>query len=103
MRKRLTPVKAIRLFCLEFCGLNGGSAKSVRECSQKRPEDCPLWPWRLGHDPARAGKAGNPNFRKRPIQIGHRSDLGPGVGKKHTARTAQVQAENQCELGREAI
>jgi hypothetical protein len=50
--KALRPLKAIRAKCLD-CG--GGSQAEVRLCEI---EDCPLYPYRLGHNPARAGKGG---------------------------------------------
>lgn len=40
-----TPVKAIRLKCLECCC---DSAYEVKLCPS---EDCPLWPFRMGHNP----------------------------------------------------
>lgn len=45
MRKRLTPVKAIRAKCLDCCC---ESVKEVRECTVK---NCPLWPYRMGRRP----------------------------------------------------
>jgi hypothetical protein len=43
--KVLTPLKAIRAFCLECCG---GSRKEVELCSA---EDCSLWLYRFGKRP----------------------------------------------------
>jgi len=43
---RLTPLKAIRLKCLDCCA---GSRKEVRLCPAK---DCPLWPFRFGKLPS---------------------------------------------------
>lgn len=55
----LTPVKAIRVFCLACMG---GSKRLVRECNNP---DCSLYPYRLGTNPNRAGIGGrrsqNPN------------------------------------------
>ena len=57
---RLTPIKAIRRKCLEC---SSGSYREVRNCID---ELCPLWPYRLGKDPARAGVGGGPqNFKPR--------------------------------------
>lgn len=59
----LTPMKAIRAKCLDCCC---GSANEVRLCPA---QDCPLWGYRSGHNPNRAGigKMGislqNPNSR----------------------------------------
>lgn len=42
---KLTPIKAIRLKCLDCCG---GSRVEVRECEL---EDCSLWEYRMGRRP----------------------------------------------------
>lgn len=57
---RLSPVKAIRKHCLEDC--SGGSRHEVRNCID---EMCPLWPYRLGRNPARAGVGGNPGAKRK--------------------------------------
>ena len=44
MAKR-TPIKAIRAKCLDCCC---GQAQEVRLCID---EECPLWPYRMGHRP----------------------------------------------------
>lgn len=57
----MTPVQAIREKCLDC---SGGSVTDVRDCWSK---ECPLYEYRLGHNPARKGigrKGGNPEFRK---------------------------------------
>jgi hypothetical protein len=50
----LTPMKAIRARCLECAGR---SMKAVRECARgsEATEPCPLHPYRMGRNPARAG------------------------------------------------
>lgn len=45
----MTPLKAIRAHCLEC---SGKSTNEVRLCPISV---CPLFPYRLGHNPARAG------------------------------------------------
>lgn len=45
--KTLTPVKAIRAFCLECLG---NSPMEVAKCSHKV---CPVYPFRFGKDPGR--------------------------------------------------
>ena len=45
----MTPVKAIRMYCLEC---SGQSPKEVKECSIS---DCPLFKFRLGKNPNRKG------------------------------------------------
>ena len=53
--KLLTPVRAIRLKCLEC----GGRPKEIRLCQAK---DCPLYAYRLGKNPMRAGIGGRKAF-----------------------------------------
>ena len=43
--KTVTPMKAIRLKCLEC---SGGQVKEVRECNLV---ECPLFPYRMGKRP----------------------------------------------------
>ncbi len=45
----MTPMKAIRQKCLDCCYW---SSKEISLCPA---EGCPLWPYRSGHNPARAG------------------------------------------------
>lgn len=45
----LSPLKAIRAKCLDC---SAGSAFEVRKC---HIVDCPLYPYRFGHNPRRAG------------------------------------------------
>jgi len=47
--KRLTPVRAIRLKCLDC---SGNHPSEVRNCSVV---DCPLYPYRMGRNPKREG------------------------------------------------
>ena len=49
----MTPVKAIRAKCIEC---NCGNLAEVKRCIMP---DCPLYPYRMGHNPARKGKGGN--------------------------------------------
>ncbi len=44
-RADLTPLKAIRRFCLQCMGFQ---TAEVRACTEAT---CPLWPYRLGRDP----------------------------------------------------
>lgn len=48
----LTPMKAIRAKCLD-CTIN--QPQEVRLCPC---EDCPLYPYRMGHNPNRKGIGG---------------------------------------------
>ncbi len=54
--KRITPLKAIRLKCLDCCC---GSAHEVKLCTA---EKCPLYLFRLGKNPNRTGIGGNGSF-----------------------------------------
>ena len=54
--KRITPLKAIRLKCLD-CSC--GSPKEVKLCTV---EGCPLYPYRFGKNPKRLGIGGNGRF-----------------------------------------
>jgi len=52
MSKKTTPIKAIRLKCLDcMCG----SAIEVKLCPS---EDCTLWGFRMGRNPLRRGIVG---------------------------------------------
>lgn len=67
----LTPIKAIRSHCLDcMCG----QATEVRLCPIT---DCSLWPYRMGHNPSRKGKGGNPaNFaQKSTAQVEESDDV----------------------------
>lgn len=49
MEKHPTPLKSIRLKCLDCCC---GSEAEVRDCAAK---NCPLYFYRMGHNPNRTG------------------------------------------------
>ena len=53
--RHLTPIRSIRAKCLDCCC---GQVQEVRLCPA---ESCALWPYRMGHNPNRAGigPAGN--------------------------------------------
>ena len=51
----MTPLKAIREKCLDCCADQPGE---VRACPS---EKCPLWPYRMGHNPNRKGIGGFKN------------------------------------------
>lgn len=48
-KKRLTPIRAIRAKCLD-CSC--WQPKEVRQCPHA---ECPLYPYRFGHNPKRQG------------------------------------------------
>ena len=45
--KVLTPIKAIRMKCIDCCN---GQLKEIRLCPCQQ---CPLWPYRMGRRPTR--------------------------------------------------
>lgn len=67
---KVSPLKAIRLRCLDCCG---DSAMEVRLCPAIT---CPLYPFRFGKNPNRAGIGPrNPDFSaKNPVS----TDENPG-------------------------
>lgn len=54
----MTPLKAIRLKCLDCCC---GIIKEVRLCSA---EKCPLFPYRFGHKPKEGNFIGEDSLSK---------------------------------------
>lgn len=64
-----TPMKAIRAKCMDCSGDN---ANEVKLCPITW---CPLYPYRLGKNPAIKGRkgAGDPNFGKRMSELKTRS------------------------------
>ena len=69
----MTPCRAIRAMCKECCG---GSLKAVRTCESTT---CPLWPFRMGRNPNRAGIGG-----KTAAMRGH------GLARQHGKKTATL-------------
>jgi len=56
--KKISPLRAIRANCLECSGDN---MAEVKRCEII---DCPLWPFRMGHNPNRKGLGGSGRFGK---------------------------------------
>ncbi|MCM8772760.1 MAG: hypothetical protein NC922_06885 [Candidatus Omnitrophica bacterium] len=61
--KILSPIKAIKEYCLRCCN---GDRKYLKNCPS---QDCPLWEYRLGKNPHLKGKRKKP-IGLRPIKIG---------------------------------
>jgi hypothetical protein len=63
--QKLTPLRAIKLNCVKCAG----SIFEVKRCDYV---NCPLFIYRLGHNPARRGIGGGlSNFKKNlPTQVG---------------------------------
>jgi hypothetical protein len=72
--KVLRPLRAIRAKCLEC---SGGSVPEVRLCGM---QDCPLWPYRMGRNPQRAGLGGHVIGRGK-ISRKNARELGVGAEK----------------------
>ena len=81
----MTPLKAIRLKCLDCCC---GQAREVRDCSCPA---CGLYPYRLGKNPARAGLKNNGSFAKSHGSMGDSGHEGNTEGNDtHGKRTAAI-------------
>lgn len=78
--KRISPLKAIRLKCLDCCC---GSSNEVKLCTLTR---CPLYPFREGH---------NPNIAKREYTDEQKAVL--------TARLAQIRPAASVEKSENPI
>jgi len=83
-RLTLSPIKAIRAKCLEC---QARSRKAVRNCAS---DSCPLWHYRMGVHPARAGagrqiSSGRDEkgryLKKHPSQDGTFADKANGAGE----------------------
>ena len=61
MPKYLSPVKAIKKYCLDCVG---GSVKERRLCNIT---DCPLHPFRLGKNPNRVGIGGRKSPKNKKL------------------------------------
>lgn len=70
----MTPVKAIRSKCLDCCC---GSAKEVRLCPVY---DCPLYPFRMGH---------NPNIRRKYTDEQREAMAERPAGRRRSADAAE--------------
>lgn len=57
--KRISPLKAIRLKCLDCC------CGSSNEVKLRTVERCPLYPFRFGKNPNRAGLINSGSFEKK--------------------------------------
>jgi hypothetical protein len=85
--KKLTPLRAIRANCLDC---SGGSQAEVRSCVIP---DCPLYQYRMGHNPARAGQGGPGNPRNL---------LKPQLSDVFSMGSAQEVSEHQNVAGEAA-
>lgn len=89
MESRLTPIKAIKKFCLECAG----SKKEMKTCEET---GCPLFPYRFGKNPGRKGIGGRrPHKFSRKLKlelgfsiIGREKILGEGLDSHPLERRA---------------
>ena len=94
----MTPLKAIRLKCLDCCF---GQTNEVRLCPA---EDCSLWPYRMGHNPKLKGrnKGITPNFAKKALQEGVSEPSsvsdGKSYGEDYAPKNHIPQGENGASL-----
>lgn len=68
--RRLTPLRAIRLNCLDCCAQQRAE---VRRC---HIEDCSLHPYRMGHNPRREGVGGRPPEGQKPARESAKPERG---------------------------
>ena len=81
--KRISPLKAIRLKCLDCCC---GSSNEVKLCTVER---CPLYPFREGH---------NPNIPKREYTEEQRAAVRDRLAKSRLSDT-RGKTENSLSEG----
>lgn len=85
---RLTPMKAIRLKCLDCCC---GATKEVRECLSHA---CPLWLFRMKHRPKQA------EVEKWVKEFGALHPMG-NWGGNDTAEPSEPEVEGDDSEGRD--
>lgn len=81
-----TPLRAIRTKCLDCCC---GQVNEVRLCPCL---DCSLYPYRLGKDPARAGKGNISNLQRKASARVDNSDNQRTTLGNHTSNTKTKKA-----------
>ncbi len=86
----LPPTKSMRKYCLERCEIE---KKRVRLC---RDGSCPLYPYRLGRQPNRAGIGGQISSFQKKAQSSRGSAEKPGQGSDldSSAALGAFNAEN---------
>ena len=96
-RKKLTPMKAIRIHCL-IC--NGGP-KGVKECQST---DCVFHNYRMGSNPARKGIGGRPSHQRHSkplLKLAKRGEFetnGQGEGKDVALGISALKSANNKEI-----
>ncbi len=82
--KRMSPLKALRLRCLDCCG---GSSPEVRMCVAV---SCPSWPFRMGTNPYRT---------KRTLSEEHRAEMAARLAHSRSPRPIGQGRRREVALG----
>ncbi len=77
----MTPMKAIRAKCLDCCC---DQQAEVRRCPSK---DCALWPYRMGHRPAKEVCVDDEGDEKTPEKAGENGG-NSGISEEEAADAA---------------
>lgn len=81
--KPTTPIRAIRAKCLDC---TCGSPQEVRLCPTP---DCPLYPYRMGHNPNRKGLGG-----KLPPNMGKNADTSEEIEEATESEYSGIDYED---------
>jgi len=89
--KHVTPMKAIRLKCLDC----SETSLEVKLCPIK---DCPLWPYRLGKRPTTVRRQEEQKDETKEVKKGARPPVPRGTEKDEFGNAVGTQASeiNQC-------
>ena len=88
---KLTPLKAIRAYCIECCS---GSKAEVRKCVIP---SCALYPYRMGHDPHRKGIGREGGFSAKKLISANDSEHDSRSGCRHTS--GNLKMKNTASVG----
>jgi hypothetical protein len=88
--KYLSPLKSIKLYCFECAG---GSAKERKDCSLL---DCPLYPYRLGHNPKLKGVRRKNAFCT--VKIGEKQGI-QSITRRPIGQRRQSKGDRQGDVG----
>ena len=88
MSSQMTPMRAIRLKCLDCCC---GSFREVQLCPS---EDCSLFPYRFGHRPKSTENTDvTATYSGHPLPEGY--DTSGGAGTENTAVSPALFGRNE--------
>ena len=80
-----TPLKASRAKCLDCCA---GQINEVRQCPCM---DCPLYPYRFGKNPNRAGMVNKGSFPQKSTAQQAAKPLAPAPEGTYTTQPTEAQ------------